>query len=322
MDRQRLRTAGVVLVVAVAVAVAFGYAYVAGLGPLEEDPTAGLEEPPETDEVHGFGGVAESENGDSETGAERGDGEAETEAETGESEEETGTEDGGSAETDEQEDRRTTSTGGDGNVGEGNGYDDNAYDEEDGDGGTGVHSEPPEREDEADDEEPDGTGTATTHGSDTGVGSMNEDSETDGSDDADGTEPSEGARVHSPDEPDATEATGRAYAVELDDMTECGETCREATVALRNRMNIDAENVVVYTRIYAGDSTHPDDVVWADNYELGTLGAGEVYRTTERVDLTPQQTNNVREAGGTVTARATIESTQATETFVGQDDVE
>jgi len=117
------------------------------------------------------------------------------------------------------------------------------------------------------------------------------------------------------------EDDGPPFAFEVESVEDCGETCREVNVALGNLMEEDAENVVVHTWIYAGETTDRDAVVWADSRDVGTLEAGEVLRSTDEVDLSVQQANNVRDADGVVTIETTVESPQATVTFVNQDNV-
>ncbi|MFP4188861.1 MAG: hypothetical protein ACLFR5_05590, partial [Halobacteriales archaeon] len=62
MDTRKTVAVGAVLVLVSVAAV--GYAYVEGIGPLKEDPAAGLEEPPETENVYEMGSP---ENGDAAT---------------------------------------------------------------------------------------------------------------------------------------------------------------------------------------------------------------------------------------------------------------
>ena len=280
--------AAVAVAVTVAVVVGVGYAYIAGVGPLEEDPTAGLEEPPETESTYSFGEVPE-------TGTEGGDGD-------GQAQEDAGTETETEAEelNQQQEALRDGTEDADGTDTEASGGE--------GDGKSG---------DGTDDTDESGIGTESNGDGTTGDGDVDGD---DYDTDDDGTE-DEDHRSGSPVVTN-TERSGQPFVPELENMEECGETCREATVALQNKMSVDAENVVVYVRLYAGDSTNSEDVIWGENRELGTLGAGEVYRETETVDLTPQQANKVRETEGVVTAKATIESDQATATFVERDNVE
>ena len=284
MDKTKI---GVAVVLVVVLSVGVGYAYITGMGPLEEDPTAGMEEPPETETTYDFGEVPET--GSDSEGGQASDGNAQTNPESDDSDSVAG--DG----TDNSE--KDTEGQPEGETDEGN---------SDGDGteaGTVANSESQRTDESDEDDSDDGTG-----GDGDGV-------------DGDGTEDTE-RRTGTLQASAQTTYTGQPFVPELENMEKCGETCREATVALQNKMDVDAENVVVYVRLYAGDSTDPEDVVWGENRELGTLAPGEVYRETETVDLSPQQANKVRETDGVVTAKATVASDQATATFVEQDSVE
>ena len=285
MDKTKI---GVAVVLVVVLSVGVGYAYITGMGPLEEDPTAGLEEPPETETTYDFGEVPETGSG-----AESGqvsDENAQTDSEDSSDSVADDDTDGSDQDTDGQSEAETNEGGSDG---------------DDTEAGTVANSESQRIHESDEDDSSDGTGGG---GDGDGV-------------DGDGTDDTE-RRTGTLQANAQTTYTGQPFVPELENMEKCGETCREATVALQNKMNVDAENVVVYVRLYAGDSTDSEDVVWGENRELGTLGAGEVYRETETVDLSPQQANKVRETDGVVTAKATVESDQATATFVERDDVE
>lgn len=312
----------VVAVLVVAVAGVFGYAYITGVGPLEENPTAGLEEPPETENTYDFGEVSETDGEAEEQGGSQDDAETEGGTEADGTDEGVETDGGVNAEvepTEVSEDRigdvedenDGTDTGGgtgddkgeedtEGQTDDGAELTSDRYSEDDG-GDTGDDGENSEKE-EREKEERDGS-----------------DSDDDGDSGNEDDAGSRGAGVSTLEADQRT--TGPPFVPELEEVERCGETCREVTVAMQNRMDVDAENIVVYVRLYAGDSTDPDAVVWGENRNLGTIGAGEVYRTTETVDLTPQQANKVREEDGLVTAKATIESQQATATFVERDNV-
>lgn len=111
------------------------------------------------------------------------------------------------------------------------------------------------------------------------------------------------------------------FAFEVESIENCGRTCRDVTVGLYNQMQEDAEDVTVHTWIYAGNSTDRDDVVWADRHEVGTLGGEEVHRSTDRVELSVQQANNVRDEDGLITIEATVESQEQDITFVSKEEV-
>lgn len=304
MDRKKTAVA---VALTVAVAGIAGYAYIAGVGPLEEDPTAGLEEAPETESTYSFGEVPE-------TGSEASGGvDSQVDGEMG-----------------TQSNSRTDAADAE--------VDADTDGQEDAEASVGVNAADEDTDSQADDEEEDGTEDETDEMDDKEEEDEEDKDEEDDSEDGqdgdadDGDDDAErggGGGGDSDGDSSAVdtldtepERSGPPFVPELENMEECGETCREATVALQNNMNVDAENVVVYVRLHAGDSTDSDDVVWAGNRNIGTLAPGEVYRETETVDLTPQQANNVREEDGVVTAKATVESDQATATFVERDNVE
>ncbi len=293
MDRKKTAVA---VALTVAVAGIVGYAYIAGVGPLEEDPTAGLEEAPETESTYSFGEVPETGSEASGGVDSRVDGGMGTQSDSGTDAAETEVDAG----TDGQADTEAS-------------VEVSAADED-------ADSQADEEEDETEDET-DEADDGDEEGEEDSSGDSQDGDADDGDDDVNGGGDSEddSSAVDTLDtEP---ERSGPPFVPELENMEECGETCREATVALQNNMNVNAENVVVYVRLHAGDSTDPDDVVWGENRNIGTLAPGEVYRETETVDLTPQQANKVREEDGIVTAKATVESDQATATFVERDNV-
>lgn len=106
------------------------------------------------------------------------------------------------------------------------------------------------------------------------------------------------------------------FEFEVTSIEDCGRTCREVNAALHNRMDENAHDTVVYTWIYAGNTTDRDDVVWADNRGIDVLKAGGTRRSTDRVNLSVQQAENVRETDGWITVEATVESNNETAKFV------
>jgi len=296
MDTKKAAAAAVLFVALVA---GVGYAYITGVGPLEEDPTAGLEEPPETENTYSFGEVSETGGGDGDVNS-RTRGATDGGDDTVDDDE--GEKDGGTG----AEESETQTDGSDGGDDMGDDTEEKEGEEE-----TDVVSNDESRQD-------DDTGGGDSGDGNDGIDRTRGDS---GDDYVEKAGDDTGSRTDTAIQTNV-ERAGQPFVPELENVEECGETCREATVALQNDMNVVAEDIVVYVRLYAGDSTNPDDVVWGENRELGTLGAGEVYRTTETIDLTPQQANKVRETDGLVTAKATVASDQATATFVEKDDVE
>lgn len=123
------------------------------------------------------------------------------------------------------------------------------------------------------------------------------------------TDDASGSNASSPTEADP-------FSFAIDEVEECGDTCRDVTATLENQQTETAENVTVYTRVFAGENnTDTDDVVWEGVDEAGTIEAGETYTSTERVELTLQEGRQVENEGGWVTIVTTIETDDATVTF-------
>ena len=112
------------------------------------------------------------------------------------------------------------------------------------------------------------------------------------------------------------------FTFEIDDVEECGQTCRDVTATLDNNQNQTATNVTVYIRIFAGaDNTDTDDIVWEGTEAAGTMAAGESHTTTERIDLSLQDARKVDQENGWITILTTIESDDTTVTFQDSEQV-
>lgn len=107
-----------------------------------------------------------------------------------------------------------------------------------------------------------------------------------------------------------------AFSFTVDQIEECGQTCRDVTATLYNNQEETATGVMVYTRIFAGrDNTDPDDAVWEGTDEVGTLEAGASHTTTKRVELSFQEGLAISRNDGWVTILTTVESNEMTVTF-------
>ena len=115
--------------------------------------------------------------------------------------------------------------------------------------------------------------------------------------------------------PAATPTPPFGFAIE--NIEECGQTCRDVTSTLTNQQDTTAEDVVVYTRIFAGQGTD-GDVVWRGDADVGTLGPGQSYTTTRRVELGFQDALAVQNADGWITVQTTVETADRTVTFTEQ----
>lgn len=111
------------------------------------------------------------------------------------------------------------------------------------------------------------------------------------------------------------------FTFSIEQIEECGSTCRDVTVTLNNERNQTAENVTVYTRIYAGNSTDEDDRVWQGKKSVGTLDADSSVTKTQRVSLSYADAYAVKQNDGWVTIVTTVQSDDETVTFEERRDV-
>jgi len=113
-----------------------------------------------------------------------------------------------------------------------------------------------------------------------------------------------------------TSSDADPFSFVIDDIEECGETCRDVTATLDNNQNETATNVTVYIRIFAGqDNTATDDIVWEGTEDARTMAAGADHTTTERVELSLQDARKIDQEDGWITILTTVESDDTTVTF-------
>lgn len=121
---------------------------------------------------------------------------------------------------------------------------------------------------------------------------------------------------------DAAAGENPPFSFVVDEIEECGQTCRDVTATLHNDMNQSASDVTVYTRIYAGqDNTDEGDLVWEGTDDVGTLNAESSHTTTKRVELSLQEARTVDQNNGWITIVTTIESDETTVTFKDSEQV-
>ena len=102
-----------------------------------------------------------------------------------------------------------------------------------------------------------------------------------------------------------TDTSGEPFSFAVEQVEQCGQTCRDVTTSLVNQQSSEATNVAVETRIYAGNETSGDPV-WTGEEDVGTLPAGELETTTKRVDLSLSDALAVEQNGGWITIETTV----------------
>lgn len=114
----------------------------------------------------------------------------------------------------------------------------------------------------------------------------------------------------------STTATTPPFTFTVDDLQDCGLTCRDVTATLHNQQDEAATGVTVYIRIYAGqDASDAAEVVWQGQEPVGTLEAGASYTTNRRVELSLGEAQAIEQEGGWVTVVTTVETDRRTVTF-------
>lgn len=125
---------------------------------------------------------------------------------------------------------------------------------------------------------------------------------------------------------DGTDGSGSAdtvaFSITIDDVEDCGTTCRDVTTTLHNDGNETATDVTVYVRVFAGrDTTDVEDLVWEGTESVGTLEAGDAYTSTDRIELSLRDARTIDREDGWITILTAVESDQRTVTFQDNEQV-
>lgn len=106
------------------------------------------------------------------------------------------------------------------------------------------------------------------------------------------------------------------FSFTIDNVEECGQTCRDVTSTLQNNQNETATDVTVFTRLFAGeDNTADEDMVWEGKEEVGSLGGGASYTTTRGVELSLQEARKIDQRDGWITIVTSVQTDDRTVTF-------
>jgi hypothetical protein len=116
---------------------------------------------------------------------------------------------------------------------------------------------------------------------------------------------------------DGAETPTPPFGFVIENIEECGTTCRDVTTTLTNQQDATAEDITVYSRIFAGQGTDGEEV-WRGEEPVGTLEAGESYTTTRQVELSYSEAYAVRQEDGWITIQTTVETADRTVTFTEQ----
>lgn len=117
-------------------------------------------------------------------------------------------------------------------------------------------------------------------------------------------------------------ATPDPFSFTIEQIEECGRTCRDVTASVRNNQDQSATGVTVYTRVFAGEDTVDEsNQVWEGAESIGAIGAHESHTSTTRVELSLQDGRKIEQQDGWITILTSIESDDQTVTFRNNEQV-
>lgn len=101
----------------------------------------------------------------------------------------------------------------------------------------------------------------------------------------------------------------------IDEVEECGQTCRRVTGTATNEQTSPASNVTVELRMYPGNGTD-GDLLWRTTEPVGALAVGESLSVTRGVDLSSSDVYSITLSEGWIAVETIIRSDTDTMTTV------
>lgn len=100
------------------------------------------------------------------------------------------------------------------------------------------------------------------------------------------------------------------FAFVIDNISECGDTCRIVNASIINQQNEPATGVTVRSEIYTGG-----DKIWEGSSDVGTIEAGEEYTDTKRVELSLAEAYKVEQNDGEILIKTFVETDETVYVF-------
>jgi hypothetical protein len=105
-------------------------------------------------------------------------------------------------------------------------------------------------------------------------------------------------------------AQPQPFTFVIQNITKCGQTCRDVNGTIVNQQNHTAEDVVVRSEIYTDG-----DMIWSGSSEAGDLAAGEAYTDQKRVDLSYSEAYKVQQNDGKIVVKTYVQTAETTYVF-------
>lgn len=108
----------------------------------------------------------------------------------------------------------------------------------------------------------------------------------------------------------ATAAPPDPFAFVIQNISECGNTCRIVNASIVNQQDTTATGVSVRSEIYTGG-----DKIWQGSSDVGSLESGESYSDTKRVELSYGEAYKVQQNDGEILIKTYVVTDDATYVF-------
>jgi len=119
--------------------------------------------------------------------------------------------------------------------------------------------------------------------------------------------------------PEATEdapSSNATFAFTIDNVSNCGQTCRLLNSTVRNELDRAAENVTLHIQIFT-----EDEGVWEGTTQVGDLESSESATSTTRIEVSPRNGLAIQQNDGNVTIVTDVRATNASQQFTHEDNV-
>jgi hypothetical protein len=108
----------------------------------------------------------------------------------------------------------------------------------------------------------------------------------------------------------ATATQPDPFAFVIDNISECGNTCRIVNATIVNQQDTAATGVSVRSEIYTGG-----DKIWQGSSDVGTLEAGESFSDSKRVELSYGEAYKIEQNDGEILIKTYVVTDDGTYVF-------
>jgi hypothetical protein len=144
---------------------------------------------------------------------------------------------------------------------------------------------------------------------DSSTGDVTATATTDSPDDSSGTSPDDDSDESTPTTA-TTDDSDSGYDFTIENIEECGSTCRDVTAVLANTGDETRQNVRATTKVFADG-----DLLWTGNETVGTLDPEAAHTSTKRVNVGFAGGMKIQDNDGYVTIVTVIRSDDGTVRF-------